>query len=126
MDSPKIDKQKAYNFFCDLIDRNPEDRLMLVDVIVNYWLFPTQESMTEAELKLAQQNNAIVTKDKIWAIKRVREMTGWGLKEAKDYVEFGLVPAYFMGTPPTVIIEKDPPVVDIEGILKAIKRDYHI
>lgn len=42
---------------------------------------PDEQALRAELLELLQRGN------KIAAIKRVRELTGWGLKEAKDYVD---------------------------------------
>lgn len=48
-----------------------------------------QELMTEAHRRLAAAIDPfLITNNKVSAIKAVRELTAWGLKEAKDYVDF--------------------------------------
>jgi ribosomal protein L7/L12 len=46
------------------------------------------EAVTASAPQLEQEARMLLAQgQKIEAIKRVRELTGWGLKEAKDYVE---------------------------------------
>jgi ribosomal protein L7/L12 len=64
-------------------------------VVLVLWLRRSQDIVVVPPVPPAQLSGDIPAEvqallargQKIEAIKRVRELTGWGLKEAKDYVE---------------------------------------
>lgn len=59
-----------------------------VDTIQNRELYNLSSSEMISEETLAfEARQWMQRKNKIMAIKRVRELTGWGLKEAKDFVD---------------------------------------
>lgn len=92
-----MDRIKAYQFLHTLEGRcaSPEEAAYLFkDLICHYFLFPNDSGHGSAEKKdLVQEvGNLMNQGQKIHAIKLAREATGWGLKEAKDWVEAGYPP----------------------------------
>lgn len=85
-----LSRSMAYKFLARLVDKHPDDAIgILKDIIVGYWLFPNGDGAEFAQLTDLEKevSNLMATGLKLQAIKRVREVTGLGLKDAKDYVE---------------------------------------
>lgn len=57
-----------------------------VEEIANTAILSQSSSIDDDGLK-AEVAPYLAKKNKIMAVKRVRELTGWGLKEAKDFVD---------------------------------------
>jgi ribosomal protein L7/L12 len=87
----KVNRQSIHNFLNDLIggESDSEKISILKDVIVNEFCFNGVEddrNMSELETEIHTSMKTDPSK-KINCIKKVRDVTGIGLKEAKEYVE---------------------------------------
>lgn len=90
MDERGFNRADIYKFLDRLVNSNPDDAVgMLKDIIVGYWFFPNGDGSEYAELNDLEKevSDLMNSAKKIEAIKRVREVTGLGLAEAKNFVE---------------------------------------
>jgi len=88
-----VNQATVYKFLKDLISHSVNNGLdgleLLQDIIVNNCLLPNGDgeqfvSMPDNDIKIAEY---MLNGQKIEAVKYAREVFGFGLKEAKDYVE---------------------------------------
>lgn len=123
-----MDRAAAYKFLQELVARNPDDAVnTLQDIIVDYLLFPNGEGdngppgiFTEMELEVAK---LMGNGQKIHAIKLVREQTGLGLAESKEYVENRIWPGV-NGTKSEKA--KELQIRYVQGVLDKISKDYNM
>jgi len=115
-------KNDGHKFFRKLINKYPDDAsLMLIDIITDYFMFPLNEDKNKYLLDEIKVGVAAIytgtTASKIKAIKFVKDKVNWSLKEAKDYVENGIIPNWSYGSERMKILNQ---------IFEKISKDYRI
>lgn len=123
--SGDLDRAATYKFLAKLTETYPDDALgILKDIIVDYWFFPNGDGTQYAALTDLEREVAdlMASNQKIHAIKKVREVTGMGLKEAKDYVEQRSWPSGASRNQQALDMQKR----FVQTLIQKIGQDYRI